>query len=312
MKKVSFVIPVFNEGGQIIANLSSILCEIEKINNISFEVIVVDDGSTDDTFDKINTLASANNHIKLISFNRNFGKESAIQAGLESSIGEGVITLDSDLQHPPELIPKMIDLWLDGFDVVHACKTNRGKESASAKNSAKIFYMFFNIVAGLNIANHSDYKLLDRKVVDCFCNLPERNKFFRGLIPWLGFSSAKVYFEVPIRQSGKSRWSRTKLFAMALNAITIFSSLPLQLISLFGLFTMVISVIFGSIALYSKFSGSAVTGFTTVILLILFIGSVNMLGLGIIGLYIGQIYSEVKKRPTFVKDLKQTPPSNEN
>jgi len=299
-KTISIVIPVFNEGDAIERHLPVIFEKIQEIKEINISVLVVDDGSTDNTFEKIKKLCERYNALNFICFNRNFGKEAAIHAGLQQSDTDAVIVMDSDLQHPPQLIEKMISLWLQGIDVVEAYKICRGKESYLSRLMAQRFYDLFDMMSGINIKNNTDFKLLDRKVVKAYCAMPEKKRFFRGIIPWLGFSSAQIPFEVPDRLHGVTAWSRLKLLKFSFTAITSFSTVPLQIITFLGVLFFIVSIIIGILALYHKYMGSAVTGFTTVILLILIIGSLLMIALGVIGIYIAHIYDEVKRRPDYV------------
>lgn len=311
MKKIDIVIPVYNEGQSLKKNLKAITRAVSDIEQADFRFIVVNDGSTDNTREQLRDYSKNNQAIRVINLTRNFGKEAAIMAGLENSHGEAVIVMDSDLQHPPELIDRMVGMWLGGADVVEACKSSRGKESVGKKISANGFYRVFGMLAGRDITNHSDFKLLDRKVVHAYLALPERRRFFRGLIPWLGFSSARVYFDVPERSHGRSGWSSLKLFRMSVEALTGFTSAPLYLINILGVVCLLLSLVIGGMALYDKFTGQAVSGFTTVILLILLIGSFIMFGLGLIGVYLGQIFKEVKGRPVFIVDDTDTEPGND-
>lgn len=299
-KLVSVVIPTFNEGEAIEINLPSILSELASIEDTELELLVVDDGSVDDTADKVRRLCNEYPQLNLLCLNRNFGKESAVHAGLSHARGDAVVVMDSDLQHPPSLIANMVGLWKEGISVVEACKSSRGKESISSRFLAQGFYALFKMLTGFDITNKSDFKLLDREVVDAYCALPERKRFFRGMVPWLGFSSALIYFDVPQRQQGSTRWPRLKLIKFSLTALSSFTSTPLHLVSLLGALFLFISLVLGGIALYDKFTGSAVSGFTTVILLVLITGSLIMIALGQIGIYIEQIFDEVKQRPTYV------------
>jgi len=300
-KKIALIIPVFNEAKTIEHSLATIFNEIKKIQNVTFNLLIVNDGSSDETPDILSKIVANQSSIKILNFTRNFGKESAIHAGLEySKQSDAVIVMDSDLQHPPYLIEKMINFWLNGSDVVEACKLTRGKESFISNIFAKSFYFLFEKFTYFDLKNHSDFKLLDRKVVTAYCELPERKRFFRGLVFWLGFSTTQVFFDVPERQYGQSAWSRYKLFRFALNAITNFSSAPLHLISVLGFICFSLSIVIGGIALYDKWLGQAVSGFTTVILLILIVGSFIMFGLGLIGLYLEQIFDEIKQRPIYI------------
>jgi len=301
-KTISIVIPVFNEGDAIERHLPVIFENIKQIKEINISILVVDDGSTDNTAEKLKKLCELYNRLNFICFNRNFGKEAAINAGLQQSDTDAVIVMDSDLQHPPQLIDKMIALWRQGIDVVEAYKICRGKESYLSRLMGHGFYGLFGILSGMNIKNHSDFKLLDRKVVDAYCAMPEKKRFFRGIIPWLGFSSAQIPFEVPDRLHGVTAWSRLKLLKFSFTAITSFSTVPLQIITFLGVLCFIISFIIGSLALYHKYMGNAVSGFTTVILLILIIGSLLMIALGVIGIYIAHIYDEVKRRPDYLID----------
>lgn len=240
-----------------------------------------------------------------MSLTRNFGKEAAILAGLQQAEGDAVIVMDSDLQHPPDLIPKMVEIWRQGVYVVDACKSSRGRESKLSAFLAVAFYHVFGRMAQIDVQQSSDFKLLDRRVVDVYCSLPERKRFFRGLTAWMGFSSARVYFDVPDRLHGSSTWTRLKLLRLSVDALTGFSTGALHLITLLGLVSLVVSIVIGSISLYHKLVGVAVDGFTTVILIVLLLGSFIMVGLGIIGIYLEQIFTEVKGRPPYLIDQRK-------
>lgn len=297
---ITIVIPVYNEGEAIQHNLPIILTELEKIDSTEFQLLIVDDGSVDNTAAIVKDFCEQNKNIELISLNRNFGKEAAVHAGLDYSHGDAVIVMDSDLQHPPNLIQKMVTLWQEGIDVVEACKSTRGKESLISRGLAEGFYLLFYYLTKLDIKNKSDFKLLDRVVVDAYCDLPERKRFFRGIVSWMGFTSAKLFFDVPERQYGESRWPRLKLLQYSISSMTSFTSAPLHLVTLLGFACFFVGFIIGGVALYDKFTGNAVSGFTTVILLILFVGSIIMVSLGQIGIYIEQIFNEVKNRPAYI------------
>jgi glycosyltransferase involved in cell wall biosynthesis len=312
MKTITIIIPVFNEEGAIEKHLPVIFENSTQIKEIRITILVIDDGSTDNTVEKLKKLCEQYNTLNFICFNRNFGKEAAIHAGLQQSNTDAVIVMDSDLQHPPQLIKKMISVWQQGIEVVEAYKVSRGKESYLSRLMAEKFYDIFDILSGINIKNNTDFKLLDRKVVEAYCAMPEKKRFFRGIIPWLGFSSAQIPFEVPDRQHGVTAWSRLKLFKFSLTAITSFSTVPLQIITFLGVLFFIISIIIGSLALYHKYMGSAVSGFTTVILLILIIGSLLMIALGVIGIYIAHIYDEVKRRPDYLIDWKKSQFNHKN
>lgn len=300
MKTITLIIPVFNEATAIEQHLPIIFNTLVPLTTVNWKVLIIDDGSTDNTLEKLNILSERYSNLQFLCLNRNFGKEAAIVAGLVHSRSDAVIVMDSDLQHPPRLIPQMLTLWQQGVDVVEAYKVSRGKETWFSKLLVAGFYQTFRRLAEIDITNHSDFKLLDKRVVDTYCQLPEHKRFFRGMIHWLGFSSAQLPFSVPERQYGTTAWSKLKLLRFSFHALASFSSLPLQLITLFGVFCFGLSIIIGGIALYQKVAGLAVDGFTTVILLILLIGSLLMFALGLIGVYLAQIYDEVKRRPIYL------------
>lgn len=297
---ISIVIPVFNEGDSIEHNLPKILSELENKRHIVFQILVVNDGSTDDTLEKLYTLCNKYDSLEIICFNRNFGKEAAIHAGLFHSKGDAAIVMDSDLQHPPNLISKMLALWEDGADSVEACKSSRGNESLPKKILAQGFYFTFKLLTKLDIKGHSDFKLLDRKVINAYLSLPERKRFFRGIIPWMGFPSKKIQFSVVERTHGKSSWARSQLIKFAITGLTGFTSTPLHIVTGLGVIYILASVVVGGMALYQKYMGTAVAGFPTVILLILITGALILFSLGQIGIYIEQIFDEIKQRPTYL------------
>jgi len=297
---ITIIIPVFNEGKQIARSIQTIN-DILKKTDINYEFILIDDGSKDDTWQVIKEISSKGPRIKAIKLSRNFGKEAAICAGLEKFNGEACILIDADLQHPPELIPEMIRLWKDeGYDIVEGIKASRGKERLINSLGAKIFYYMLNKLSCVDLNKASDFKLLDSKVVQAWRKMGEYNVFFRGMAAWLGYKKVSIPFEVKERVSGKSKWSFFNLFKLATNAITAFSTIPLQIITVLGLILLAFSFFLGLQTLYMKISGRAFSGFTTVILLQLMIGSSIMIALGIIGTYVSRIYEEVKMRPRYL------------
>lgn len=299
MAVLSVVLPAYNEE-QNIANTAQVLSALLEKQGIAYELVFISDGSTDQTYAEIRKAAAANPHIKGAQFSRNFGKEAGIFAGLELTTGDAVVVMDCDLQHPPETILVMWEKWNAGAEVVEGIKSDRGKESLGYKLSAGLFYKIMSRLIKMDMSASSDFKLLDRKVVDVLLSLPERNTFFRALTFWAGFRTETVEYEVRERQFGKSKWSLWSLIKYAIANATSFSTLPLQLVTVFGVIS-----IFGSIILFIQtlvryFMGNSVEGFTTVILLILIIGGFIMLSLGIIGHYIARVYEEVKGRPKYI------------
>ncbi len=297
---VSLIIPVYNESLGLRANLPIIRDWAEK-SGVAYEIIIVDDGSTDSTWDVIAQVSREIPKIGALRLSRNFGKEAAILCGLKEAGSDAAIVIDSDLQHPPNLIPEMTRLWLEeGYDIVEAQKVNRGKEPFLRKWFAQGFYSVMRFLSGFDLAGAADYKLLSRAVIDSYINMPETNRFFRGLIAWLGFNKTTVPFSIPADDNRSSRWSTGRLIKLSFSAITAFSYIPLQLITVVGFITFMFSFALILQTLYMKFSGRAVEGFTTVILAVLFTGSVTMLSLGIIGAYLARIYEELKRRPNYV------------
>lgn len=297
---LSVVIPVYQEGGHIKDSIKV----IEKVlidNNILYEFILVDDGSLDNTWSELISLAQGNDRITTIRLSRNFGKESALCAGLEYASGDMVLVMDGDLQHPPEIIPQMVDAWLTaGYDVVDGIKLSRGKENIIYRACAKLFYYLIYKSSDINLGRASDFKLLDRKVVEAWKELPERAIFFRGMSAWLGYKRLEIEFDVADRVDGKTKWSLLRLIRLAVNAITSYTSVPLHCITLIGIIMFFGALIMGIQTIIMKLSGNASDGFTTVILLLLIIGSSIMTSLGIIGIYLTKIYKEVKARPRYI------------
>jgi glycosyltransferase involved in cell wall biosynthesis len=302
--KISIVIPAYNEAlalPVLIGNISRILLNLCR----DFEIIVIDDGSTDDTWTVLEKCLNECQQLKGFHFTRNFGKESAIYAGLKLSVGEAVVVIDADMQHPLELLPEMIGTWQkSGIHIVEAVKEKRQKESPIRAWGSYWFYRVFSKSTGLNLENTSDYKLLDRKIVDQYLALPENIRFFRALTKWLGYSSHTLYYTPNERfgEKSASHWTIGKLFDFARNSLLSFTSFPLRIVTWLGVTTFFVSIILGIQTLWMKISGSAVEGFTTVILVNLGIGSVIMLSLGLIGEYLARIYEEIKHRPIYVID----------
>jgi len=266
-----------------------------------FEIILVDDGSPDDTWQIILDQARTFPGLRAVRLSRNFGKELALCAGLERACGDAVIVMDGDGQHPPSLLPVMVKTWLSsGADIVQAVKAKRGRESASSKLGALLFYVILNKLSGFDLKGASDYKLVNRKVVDTWLAMRERNVFFRGMTAWMGFKTIQIPFDVGPRRAGKSGWSYFRRAKLALVGITTFSSFPLHLVTFAGVIFFVFAVGLGIQTLYLKLAGRAFTGFTTVILLELIVASLLMISLGIIGEYLARIYEEVKGRPRYI------------
>ena len=295
---ISVVIPAYNEQENIpvaAERLGGILAPLSE-----YELIFVDDGSKDGTWALIKQLSETDEHIRGLHFSRNFGKEGAIFAGLKAADGDCVAVIDCDLQHPPELLEKMYSAWKGGAEVVEAVKSSRGHEGLIYKLFAKTFYRMMKNSSDIDLDGASDYKLMDRKVVDALNEMPERLTFFRALSSWVGFTTEKIEFDVEPRNAGKTKWSFRKLFKYALSSITSFTNVPMHIITVTGVLFFIFAVILGIQTIVNFCMGTAADGFSTVILLLLIIGSILMLGIGIVGYYMSKIYEEIKQRPRYI------------
>lgn len=297
---MSVVVPAHNEAHGIAHAIEVIVTALASCG-MPLEVIVVDDGSRDDTFERVRELSKKDARVKGLRFTRNFGKEAALLAGLRVASGQAVVTIDSDLQHPPAVIPKMIEAWHNGAMVVDAIKRGRKGDGMFTRLRAELFNALLSKLGGINLHHASDFKLLDRLVVDAIAReLPERQRFYRGLADWVGYRHASIPFDVEARAEGEGKWSLWKLVQLATTAIVSFTSAPLQIVTVLGLLTLGLGVVVGADALISWFQGRAVSGFATTIITLLIVGSFIMISLGIIGEYIAKIYDEIKARPAYL------------
>ena len=299
MSKLSVVLPAYNEE-LMVGKTCRVLAEVLTKAKIPYELVVVNDGSGDRTWEEIQKAGERDANVTGVLFSRNFGKEAAIFAGVAQACGDVVAVMDCDLQHPPQTLIEMYRLWQEGYEVIEGVKASRGKESFIHKMFAKTFYKIISDATGIDMSRASDFKLLDRQAADEFLKLPERNVFFRALSSWVGFKTAYVEFDVREREAGASKWSFKSLVKYAVNNITSFSAAPMQIVTFCGIVFFVFAVILGIQSLYMYFAGHAVAGFTTVILLLLLVGSILMFSLGVIGYYIAKIYDEVKMRPRYI------------
>lgn len=297
---ISIIMPVFGEA----AHIGDILAEVEKAlvaADVRFEFVLIDDGSPDDTWAVLESLSGSFPMMRAARLSRNFGKELALCAGLEMAGGDAVVVMDSDGQHPPSLLTEMVAKWrAGGVDIVEGTKVHRGSETVFSKLGAGLFYMLWNKLSGFELKGASDYKLLNRRAVNAYLQMDERNVFFRGMTAWLGFRRAQIPFVVASRAGGQSNWSVVKRVRLAVVGISGFSSLPLQLVTFAGILFLLFSIGFGIYTLILQITGRSVSGFATVILLLLVIGSLLMISLGIIGIYLARIYDEIKRRPRYV------------
>lgn len=301
---ITVVVPCYNESSNLETLLGELSTVLSRLKDCTPEIVFVDDGSRDDTWSVITNLASdrgAAFPISGIRFTRNFGKDQAIAAGLEVARGEAVITIDADLQHPPELVEEMVKLWREeSYDIVQGVKEQRQQESSFDRFIRQTYYRTLRLLSGIDLARSTDYKLITRKVLTTWNSLHERGLFYRGLTAWTGFQTKDILFTPPSRHSGTSGWSYWRLFLMGSDAIISFSAIPLSLIGALG-----IIFILGAVALALRsfqvwIAGEAASGITTVILLQLFIGGSILLSLALIGKYLAMVYNEVKGRPRYV------------
>lgn len=299
MSVLSIVLPAYDEE-LMIQKACRTLKDILNRAGISYELVLVDDGSRDRTWEEIQAAGRQDPHITGIRFSRNFGKEAAILAGLAHASGDAVAVMDCDLQHPPETLVEMYRLWEEGYEVIEGVKESRGKESALRRGSAGFFYKIMSMVVKVDMRNASDFKLMDRKVVDSILAMPERNMFFRATTSWVGYRTVYVTFQVREREAGESKWSAWSLFRYAFTNIVAFTTVPLQFVTVGGFVCLFASVILLIYSLVQYFAGRAVEGYTTTIIVLLLIGSAIMMSLGIIGYYLAKIYEEVKHRPRYL------------
>ena len=299
MSRLSVVLPAYNEE-QMLAKTCRTLKKILDLAEINYELVIVDDGSMDQTWKIIEETAEKDRNVTGVHFSRNFGKEAAIVAGLAQASGNAVAVVDCDLQHPPEVLVKMYRLWEQGYEVVEGIKKSRGTETVFHRKSAGFFYRIMSRATGFNMENASDFKLLDRKAVESVLSMPERSMFFRATSSWVGFKSTSVLFEVQEREAGESKWSTGSLIRYAFRNIVAFTTLPLQFVTIGAGGCFICSLLLLIYSLVRYFTGHAVEGYTTLLIVMLFIGSAVMMSLGIIGYYIARIYEEVKRRPRYI------------
>ena len=302
---ITILMPVYNEGDFIYDNVMKVDAILNR-EGIEHQFLLVDDGSRDKSWAELCRLADDHEQVSVIRLSRNFGKEAALCAGLENAGGDAVLVMDSDLQHPPERIPEMVRLWKDGgYDVVEGVKSDRGHESIASRLAALMFYRTFRRTTGIDIGAASDFKLMDRSAVEAWKKLPEKNTFFRGLSAWVGYKRYAMPFEVAPRAGGQTKWTLRSLSRLAVNSITAYTAAPLFIVFWLGLLMGIGAIVMTAQTLYMYFAHRADPGFSTVILLQLFIGSAIMICLSIIGLYIAKIYDEVKARPRYLIQSKR-------
>ena len=300
-KKISLVLPMHNEE----AVLDALFLRIDAASpawGVEVEIVCIDDGSTDRTLDLLRARAQADARLRLVALSRNFGKEAALTAGVDASTGDMLVPLDADLQDPPELIAEFIALWEQGYDVIYGIRADRRSDTALKRATAGLFYRVFNLIADYPIpADTGDFRLMDRSVVEAVRRLPERNRFMKGLFSWVGFRQVGVPYTRPERSGGLTSWGYIRLFRFAIDGITSFTSLPLRIWTVLGLFAALISILLAlALIIRVVLYGIDVPGYASLMVVMLFGFSMQMLAFGVLGEYIGRLYEEAKGRPIYV------------
>jgi dolichol-phosphate mannosyltransferase len=300
---VSIVTPVFNEAEVIELFYERVRRAMAALDSIAYELIFVDDGSTDGSYDKLVAIANANADVRIIKFSRNFGHQIAITAGIELAKGDAVVVIDADLQDPPELIKVFVAKWQEGFDVVYGVRDKRDGESRLKLLTAAAFYRLLQRIIKLDIpVDVGDFRLMSRRVVEYFTQLKEKDRFVRGLVSWIGFKQTGVHYARDKRFAGETKFPYRKMIKFALDGITSFSDIPLKLATWLGYFTSFLALLYLLSVFVQKALGDTVQGWATIMVAVLFLGGVQLISLGIIGEYIGRIFNEVKQRPLYVVD----------
>ena len=303
MKKISIVIPAHNEEGNIFLIHQRIKKVFSELQNYHFEIIFVNDGSRDQTQAKIEELASQFEEVKFIEFSRNFGHQPAVKAGIDRSNANAVISMDADLQHPPELIPDMIKKWEEGFDIVYTIRTYPKEISAFKRKTSSLYYKFLSKISDVNLleGGGSDFRLMDSSVVDVVRNMNESDIFLRGLSNWMGFRQTGIHFTAGERAFGESSYNLQKMMRFAFTGITAFSVKPLYLAAYLGFIFSAIAVLgYGIYVIHSFVSGTEISGWASLIMTVVFFGGIQLIILGIIGIYLGKIFKQVKERPNYI------------
>jgi glycosyltransferase involved in cell wall biosynthesis len=301
--KISVVVPLYNEDENIEPLYAALLSVLQSLND-SWEIIFIDDGSRDHSFDQVRALCQQEKRIRAASLSRNFGQQIAMMAGMKLASGEAIITMDADLQHPPEVIALLMKEYKNGFDIVNTRRIYGKEVTFFRKVSAHYFSRMINKIADVNIPEEtSDFRLLSRKAIDAFLQFGERDRFTRGLISWMGFRQAVVEYECPPRNAGKSKYTIRKMLHLAADGITSFSSRPLRIASYMGVIVFLIGLAYAVFAIVQHYLGRTIPGWTSLLVTVLLLGGIQLLSLGIIGEYLARIFNESKSRPLyFIKE----------
>lgn len=302
MKSILISVPAYNEEANVYPLYEAIQKATQSLReNYSFEILFINDGSSDDTVDVVKKLIKESDNVSLVNLSRNYGKEIAMAAGFDYSTHDAVITIDADLQHPPTLIKEMIDLWELGYEDVYAKRKERHGESYFKKTTSKLFYKVLQKVSNTPVnADAGDYRLLDRKVVDALVKLRESQRYTKGLYNWVGFKKAAIEFDAAERLHGETKWNFRSLVKLAMEGITSYTTAPLKISMYFGFVVSLIAFIYMIyILIKTLIMGSDVSGFPTIMIVMLFLGGCQLISIGILGEYLGRVFNETKKRPLY-------------
>lgn len=301
--KISVVVPCYNEQDVLEQTNDRLMLVLKPIEDLTFEVIYVDDGSVDNTFPILANLQASHSEVGVVRLSRNFGHQVAITAGLEHAVGDAVIVIDADLQDPPEVIPEMLKKWREGYDVVYGVRDERKGESAHRLRASKAFYRILNRLSEVKIpVDAGDFRLLDRRIVNTLMRMPEQHRYMRGMSSWVGQRQTEIRYARAGRAAGVSKYPVRKSVALALDGVFSFSVVPLKLVTWLGLLASAISLLGIFWAVFRKVTQHAVPGWAATFVAVLFIGGAQLISVGVIGEYIGRIYGEVKGRPLYVVD----------
>jgi glycosyltransferase involved in cell wall biosynthesis len=300
-QSLSVVVPVFNEGEVIDHFYERMKTVVDSLDSISYELVFVDDGSKDDSYQKLLALAKKDGNIRIIKFSRNFGHQVAITAGIDNAHGDAVVVIDADLQDPPEVISDFIKKWREGYDVVYGIRKKRDGESRMKLWTASLFYRILKKLTNIDIpVDVGDFRLMSKRMVLHFRQLRERDRYVRGLVSWVGLRQIGVYYDRDERHAGETKYPFKKMLKFAVDGITSFSSVPLKLATWLGYATSILSVLYAVYVIIGKIIGINVPGFTSIVMAVVFLGGVQLICLGIVGEYIGRIFNEIKQRPMYV------------
>jgi len=303
---LSIVSPAYNEG-EVLRSLCEQVLKVMEAQGYKFELIIVNDGSTDSSLEILRDLHKSDGRIHYLNLSRNFGTQGALMAGFEHSSGDVVISIDADLQNPPDLIPKMVKAWENGYDVVNAAKRENKSVFFLRRFIDRFFYAVFNLFSGIKLRGHSDFRLMDRMVVNVLCRMPEGNKFLRGLTSWIGFNQTSIEYDVPSRYLGRSHYQFIRLAKLAVDAIFSFSKVPIRLFTLIGVIVSFGAFLYGSyfvvlkiIVSLTDYDRTFPPGWMTIVIVMLFLGGIQLMGIGLLGEYLGRVFDEVKGRPSYL------------